>query len=236
MREEGGGREGEDGYREMRMAGSKRRLNGVQLAGWLANCLANGPGGCLFAWLPGGGLAKVSDGWPATCMTACHPMHPSSRSRHACLLSFPSYAARDRETGSERETHGSEWRLAERPTVHVAGWLAEPLLGWLPFCWLVGGVASDCMFSRATTMFLCCLPLLVRLPACLPDCLPSLPRIRCRLAGAGLPCRLPRFRDDQFAAILCVRRATPCSCLTIRERGGERKGKRGREGGERERK
>ena len=189
----------------------------------------------MFAWLPGGWLANVSDGWPATCMTACHPMPPSSRSRHACLPSSPSYAARDRDTESERETHASEGRLAERPTAHFAVWLAEPLLGWQPFCWLVGGVASDCMFSRATSMFLCFLPLLVRLPACLPACLPSLPRIRCRLAGASLPCHLPRFRDDQFAATVCVRRATPCSCLTIRERGRERVGKGGRSERERER-
>ena len=184
----------------------------------------------MLAWLPGGWLAKVSDGWPATCMTACHPMPPSSRRRRACPPSFPSYAARDRETGSERETHGSEGRLAERPTAHVAAWLAEPLLGWLPFCWLVGGVASDCMFSRVTSMFLCCLPLLVRLPACLPACLPSLPRIRCRPAGASLPCHLHRFRDDQFAATLCVRRATPCICLRIREIERDRESEREREG------
>ena len=91
------------------------------------------------------------------------------------MPSSPSYAARDRETEGERETHGSEGRLAERPTVIVAGWLAEPLLGWLPFCWLVGGIASDCMFSWATTMFPCCTPLLVLLlPACLPACRASL--------------------------------------------------------------
>ena len=81
--------------------------------------------------------------------------------------------------------------------------------------------------SQAISMFLCCLPLLARLPACMPACLLSLARIRCRLAG--LPCHLPRFRDDQFAATLCLRRATPCSCLTIRERGRERKGKGGRD-------
>ena len=40
-----------------------------------------------------GWLAKVSDGWPAACMTACHPMSPSSRRRHACLPPSPSYAA-----------------------------------------------------------------------------------------------------------------------------------------------
>ena len=77
------------------------------------------------------------------------------------------------------------------------------------------------------SMFLCCLPLLARLPACMTACLLSLARIRCRLAG--LPCHLPRFRDDQFAATLCIRRATPCSCLTIRERGRERNGKGGRD-------
>ena len=94
--------------------------------------------------------------------------------------------------------------------------------------------------AQAISMFLCCLPLLARLPACMPACLLSLARIRCRLAG--LPCHLPRFRDDQFAATLCVRRATPCSFLTIKERGRERKEKggrdrergRGREGRERE--
>ena len=59
--------------------------------------------------------------------------------------------------------------------------------------------------------------------ACLSACLPSLARIRCILAG--LPCHLPRFCDDQFAATLCVRRATPCSCLPIGERGRERNGK-----------
>ena len=41
------------------------------------------------------------------------------------------------------------------------------------------------------------------------------------------------MRDDQFAATLCVRRATPCTCLTIRERGSEPKGRGGETDGER---
>ena len=36
------GREGGEGYRERRMAGSKRCLNGIRMAGWLADCLAGG--------------------------------------------------------------------------------------------------------------------------------------------------------------------------------------------------
>ena len=43
---------------------------------------------------PQGRNAKRSLGWrPAACMIACHPVSPSSRSRHACLPSSPSYAA-----------------------------------------------------------------------------------------------------------------------------------------------
>ena len=43
---------------------------------------------------PQGRNAKRSLGWrPAACMTACHLVSPSSRSRHACLPSSPSYAA-----------------------------------------------------------------------------------------------------------------------------------------------
>ena len=36
------GREGGEGYRERRMAGSKRCLSGIRMAGWLADCLAGG--------------------------------------------------------------------------------------------------------------------------------------------------------------------------------------------------
>ena len=36
------GREGGEGYRERRMAGSKRCLNGIRMAGRLADCLAGG--------------------------------------------------------------------------------------------------------------------------------------------------------------------------------------------------
>ena len=68
-------------------------LNGIRMAGWLADCLTGGSDGCLFASPLAGWLAKVSDGWPAACMTACHPMSPSSRRRHACLPPSPSYAA-----------------------------------------------------------------------------------------------------------------------------------------------
>ena len=75
------------------MASRKRCLTGVRMAGWLADCLAGGQGGCLFASLLAAWLAKVSDGWPAACLTACHLMSPSSRSRHACLPSSPYYAA-----------------------------------------------------------------------------------------------------------------------------------------------
>ena len=107
-----------------------------------------------------------------------------------------------------------------RPTLPLgqAGYL---LLKFFLFCFL-----NDCMFPKPYRSFCAaCLCLRGCLPA-LPACLPSLARIRCRLAG--LPCHLPWLRDDQFAATLCVRRATPCSCLTIRERGRERVGQ-GRE-------
>ena len=87
-----GGRGGE-GQRERGMAGSKRCLNGIRMAGWLADCLTGGSDGCLFASPLVGWLAKVSDGWPAACMTACHPALPSSRSRCTCLPSSLSYAA-----------------------------------------------------------------------------------------------------------------------------------------------
>ena len=36
------GREGGEGQRERGMAGSKRCLNGIRMAGWLADCLTGG--------------------------------------------------------------------------------------------------------------------------------------------------------------------------------------------------
>ena len=167
------------------MARSKRCLNCIRMAGWLADCLA----GCSGGWsLLTGWLAKVSDGWPAACMPARLPSAPCRLG--AVMRVCPS----QRETASEGATHGSEKRLAGRLTAHVLVWLDEPLLGWLPFCWLVGGLAPDRMFAAGH-------PDVSELPASacsvgrLPACLPTLLRIRCRLAC--LPCRVSRFRDDQ---------------------------------------
>ena len=62
---------------------------------------------------------------------------------------------RNREGGRDTWKQG---RLAGRLIVNLASWLAEPLLCWLPFCWLVGGLAPDCTIAWSISIFLCFLP------------------------------------------------------------------------------
>ena len=136
------------------------------MAGCLADCVANWSGGWSFAWLLAGWLAKISDGWPDACMPARCPFFASEP---ACASALFKEGQRVRGV-----KNGSEGRPAGRLTVNSAGWLAEPLPGWLPFCWLVGGLAPDCISAWGISMLLCCLPALAPLAGWLPACPPSL--------------------------------------------------------------
>ena len=89
-REREAGREAKEKERGREQHGKKKEcLNGIRMADWLSDCPAGWSGGCLFAWLRAGWLAKLSDcllrassllasklagllGWLTACLLAPH--------------------------------------------------------------------------------------------------------------------------------------------------------------------